>query len=205
MQRSVASGCEFALGVILEGNCNAAFRVAYHDGRCLAERDRFTDWRAYVGAKRSTAERNVDDLAITRLPGRKNELVQSVTAGQPRTRPNTGRLDFAAFDIVCDHLRKPCPLRFREVEFDAQTKPVMAHDLSLETPKAIDIEDRECAHSGRAGGFEAGAIGREIADDAFLFPFAFVKEDFAFDADWRARTRATFATRKTEPVLVSIR
>jgi len=177
-----------------------------HDYRHrLAERDRFADGRAYVGAQRRAAERDIYDLAVARLPGGKNELMQGMAAGQPRARAHACRSDFATLDEVGDHLSETSTLCFGETESDAQAKPVMPHDLSFEAAKSVNIKNSERSNCGRARRFEASAVRREIADDALFFPLALREEDLSLDTDGCALARAPFATGETEAVLVSIR
>src|SRR5579862_1590854 len=127
-----------------------------------------------------------------------------MTAGQPGTRAHPCRSDFAALDEVGDHLSKTGALCFGEAEPDAQAEPVMPHDLSFEAAKSVDIKNRERSNCGRARRFEAGAVRREVADDALFFPLALREKDLSLDADGCALTRAPFATGQTEAVLVSI-
>src|ERR1041384_4712141 len=112
-----------------------------------------------------------------------------MTARQACSRAQARRFDVAAFDEVCDHLGKPGPLRFGEAEFDAETKSIVTHDLPFEAPKSVDVENGERADRSGAGGFEPRAIGGEIADDAFLFPFAFGRTICAHTASSAAMSR----------------
>jgi hypothetical protein len=188
----------------LEGDGNTARCVAHHHRHRFAERDRFADWRSYIGAKRRTAERNVYDLTVACLAGWKDELMQSMVAEQARTRARPCRFYFAAFHEVGDHLSEAVALCLGEAKPDAQAKAVTSHDLAFETAEAVDIKDSLRSYGGGARGFEAGPVGRQIADDTLLFPLALGKEDLSLDADACALASTPLATGKTEPALVSI-